>query len=146
VGTTWHVKGNDYYLIDLVREKLNFPNLERRIIELGRTFHASSIIIEDKDSGIALIQDLRHQNLDVPYPTSFTPETDKVTRMSAQSAKIEGSHVFLPRHAKWLDDFRAELLQFPYGRYDDQVDSMSQFLNWIDLRKRNRMWVFPLEL
>ena len=65
--------------------------------------------------------------------------------MSTQSAKIEARHVFLPRRAEWLEDLRTELLQFPHGRYHDQVDSMSQFLNWIDQRQRNRVWVtdFP---
>jgi len=38
--------------------------------------------------------------------------------------------VLLPEEASWLDDFRAEILAFPYGRYDDQVDSVSQFLAW----------------
>jgi predicted phage terminase large subunit-like protein len=146
VCTTWRIKGNDYYLVHLVREKLNYPSLKRRVIEQARRFNADSIVIEDKGSGISLIQDLRGGNENIPYPISFTPEIDKVTRMSAQSAKIEAGHVFLPRRAEWLDDFRAELLQFPYGRYDDQVDSVSQFLNWIDRRQRNRMWIFPLEL
>ena len=52
--------------------------------------------------------------------------------MRAQSAKIEAGHVHLPQRARWLEDLRFELMQFPYGRYDDQVDSISQFLNWID--------------
>ena len=50
--------------------------------------------------------------------------------MSAQSAKIEEGRVLLPEKAPWLQDFQAEVLQFPQGRYDDQVDSMSQYLGW----------------
>jgi len=50
--------------------------------------------------------------------------------MAAQSAKIEAGHVYLPRGADWLDTFLLELLAFPNGRYDDQVDSVSQFLKW----------------
>jgi len=38
----------------------------------------------------------------------------------------------LPERAAWLRDFQAEMKQFPNGRYDDQVDSVSQFLNWIE--------------
>jgi hypothetical protein len=57
-----------------------------------------------------------------------------VTRMAAQSAKIEAHQVHLPASASWLDDFRAELLQFPKGRHNDQVDSLSQFLAWIAKR------------
>jgi predicted phage terminase large subunit-like protein len=50
--------------------------------------------------------------------------------MVAQSAKIEAGHVLLPQEAAWLDAFLLELLAFPNGRHDDQVDSVSQFLNW----------------
>jgi predicted phage terminase large subunit-like protein len=70
---------------------------------------------------------LRHDGL---RPIPFKPEGDKVVRMSAQSAKIEAGYVWLPERSAWLDDFRAEVLQFPAGRYDDQVDSLSQFLAW----------------
>jgi hypothetical protein len=31
-------------------------------------------------------------------------------------------------------DFESEVLTFPKGRYDDQVDSMVQFLMWSDRR------------
>jgi len=34
------------------------------------------------------------------------------------------------RKAPWLQDFQTEILQFPNGRFDDQVDSLSQFLGW----------------
>jgi phage terminase large subunit-like protein len=43
--------------------------------------------------------------------------------------------VFLPSRAGRLAGFRAELAQIPNGRYDDQVDSLSLFLNWIEERK-----------
>ena len=56
--------------------------------------------------------------------------------MFAQTAKIEAGHVFLPETASWLPDFQAEVLQFPYGKHDDQVDSMSQFLGWAPERRR----------
>jgi predicted phage terminase large subunit-like protein len=110
--------------------------MRRRVVDQARKFNANTIVIEDKGSGIALIQDLRRGDEHVPYPIAFTPETDKVTRMSAHSAKIEAGQVSLPRCAEWLDELRIELLQFPHGRYDDQVDSISQFLNWIDRRQR----------
>jgi predicted phage terminase large subunit-like protein len=49
--------------------------------------------------------------------------------MSAQSAIIENGEVFLPLRAPWLEAFRTEVLAFPHGVHDDQVDSMSQALN-----------------
>jgi predicted phage terminase large subunit-like protein len=117
------------------------------VVDQAYRFNVNTIVIEDKGSGMSLIQDLERENIaGVPYPIAFTPETDKVTRMHAQSAKIEAGHAHLPRRAEWLEDFRTELLQFPKGRHDDQVDSLSQFLNWLEQRNRNRWWVEPLEL
>jgi hypothetical protein len=37
----------------------------------------------------------------------------------------------LPKTALWLGEFTAELLAFPSGRHDDQVDALSQFLEWL---------------
>jgi predicted phage terminase large subunit-like protein len=57
--------------------------------------------------------------------------------MSAQSAKIEAGHVWLPTQAPWLEELRLELLQFPKGKHDDQVDSISQFLIWMEQHSRS---------
>jgi predicted phage terminase large subunit-like protein len=48
--------------------------------------------------------------------------------MSEQSARIEAGSVLLPKQAPWLDEFRRELLTFPAGRHNDQVDAFSQAL------------------
>ena len=133
VCTTWLVKGNDYYLIDVVRERLEYPNLKKRVLKEYAKHQPSPLLIEDTGSGTSLIQELRRGGLRL---IPIKPEHDKITRMSAQSAKIEAGQVWLPEKAPWLDEFKTEILQFPNGRHDDQVDSMSQFLGWLDRRKR----------
>jgi predicted phage terminase large subunit-like protein len=78
-----------------------------------------------------LLQDLRRDlPYGMPFPIGRKPDGSKTDRMVAQSAKIEGAHVHLPKDADWLDSFLHEMLAFPHGRHDDQVDSVSQFLNW----------------
>ncbi len=52
-------------------------------------------------------------------------------------AVIEAGRVLLPESAPWLDDFLNEILAFPNGRFDDQVDSLSQFLTWV---RESRDW------
>jgi hypothetical protein len=54
----------------------------------------------------------------------YTPKLDKQTRAEAQTAKIEAGRVFLPITAPWLKDFKSEVLAFPAGKFDDQVDTM----------------------
>jgi predicted phage terminase large subunit-like protein len=61
-------------------------------------------------------------------------------RMSAQTAKIEAGAVHLPRNAPWLDDLRSEVLAFPNGIHDDQVDSISQALGWMSQPRRRALF------
>ena len=58
------------------------------------------------------------------------PMTDKKTRMNGETPKLESGCLILPRSAAWLDDLLVEYLAFPNGKYDDQIDALSQFLNW----------------
>jgi predicted phage terminase large subunit-like protein len=130
VCTTWGVAGGDLYLLDVDRARRDFPSLKRRIVEQATQWKARNIIIEDKGSGTSLIQQLRTEHNGIPYPAAFLPRDDKITRLHAQSARIEAGHVWLPERAPWLEDLRAEIASFPHGRHDDQVDSISQFLSW----------------
>jgi len=141
VCTTWYVQGANYYLVDLIRERLNYPDLRRRVIDLALCWGATPLI-EDKGSGTSLIQDLRYHG--PKKPIAYKTEGDKLSRLVAQTPKIEAGHVFLPREAGWIDDFREELLLFPHGHYDDQVDSLSQFLNYVDQKRRFQTVVVPL--
>jgi predicted phage terminase large subunit-like protein len=125
-------EGYDYYLLDLVRERLEYPYLKERILAEWKRYGANRILIEDRGSGTGLIQDLKRVRAPV---TAYEPQGDKIMRMSAQSAKIEQGFVWLPERADWLEDFRLEVLTFPLGRHDDQVDSLSQLLNWHDERR-----------
>ena len=113
--------------------RLLYPQLKQRIVEEAQRHANTTVLIEDAGSGMSLIQDLHGEGQVRPIP--IKPMGDKVTRASAGSAKIEAGHVLLPESAPWLDDFKAEVLAFPHGRHDDQVDSMSQFLTWMGRRQ-----------
>ena len=128
VCTTWLIQGSDYYLLDVLRERLEFPDLRRRIISHAKRYKAKAVLIEDASSGAALIQDLKREG--TVRPIAICPDRDKIVRLEAQSAVIEAGHVLLPSSAPWLDEFLFEVLAFPHGRFDDQVDSLSQFLTW----------------
>jgi hypothetical protein len=67
--------------------------------------------------------------------TKYAPESDKIMRLHAQTAVIENGFVFVPEEAPWLADYLAELLAFPAGRHDDQVDSTAQALAWARVKR-----------
>lgn len=135
VCTAWRMIKGDYYLIEVFRARLQYPDLRRKVASLAAQHGAVTILIENAGPGMALLQDLwRNLPRGMARPLGPKPEGSKADRMVAQSAEIEAGHIHLPRGADWLDAFLLELLAFPNGRHDDQVDSVSQFLKWSSRR------------
>ncbi|WP_347302146.1 phage terminase large subunit [Croceibacterium sp. TMG7-5b_MA50] len=131
VGITAHVHRGMVRILDVFRRKLNFPELKRHVIRLAQHHHATVLLIEDQASGQQLIQTLRAEKpRHVPAPIARKPEGDKLSRMLGVSGQIEGGQLLLPRDAPWLAEFKSELLSFPSGRHDDQVDALTQLMSW----------------
>jgi hypothetical protein len=86
------------------------------------------VLIEDKASGIQLIQELIGESLHAV--TRYQPQADKIMRMHAQTAMIENGFVWVPDAAPWLTQYLHELTVFANGKHDDQVDSTAQMLDW----------------
>jgi len=128
VGTTWGMKGGDLYLLDVVRQRMDYPTLKRVVRSAAQRHRADIILIEDKASGTSLLQDLKRDGL--RGLQACKPEGDKVMRLNTHLNWIEDGHVLLPSEASWLGDYRKELEVFPRGKFDDQVDSTSQALAW----------------
>jgi predicted phage terminase large subunit-like protein len=136
VCTTWQVVKRDYYLVDVWRGKLEFPYLKSCLASMAHKFSANTILIEETGPGLHLVQQFHTNPMPgVSMPIGVRPDGDKKVRLEAQSACFEAGQVHLPTEAEWLRDFLEELLGFPSGRHDDQVDSTSQFLNWIESRR-----------
>jgi predicted phage terminase large subunit-like protein len=129
VCTTWAILDRHAYLLDVFREKLEFPALRRKVEELAQRHNADTILIEDTVSGTALIQQLREDGIGSASAVAVTG--DKEMRFMAQTAKIESGLVHLPKDAQWRDAYVAELTSFPNGNHDDQVDSTTNALKWM---------------
>ncbi len=128
-----------FYLLDVYRGRLTFPDLKHKVVELAgrqytsRRLSVRRVLIEDMGTGMPLIQQLRREPHDFST-NAFKPKGDKAFRFQEAAAYFEGEQVLLPRSAPWLDDYKTELLGFPDARFDDQVDSTSQLLNHLHKR------------
>jgi predicted phage terminase large subunit-like protein len=138
VCITWGIKDKDYYVLDVLRRRLNYPALKRVAQQHAREFDPTIILIEDRSSGTQLIEDLIEEG--VPGVTRYVPKGKKAMRLHRQTGVIEAGFVHLPRSARWLADFLDEVTNFPESNHDDQVVSMSQFLSW----QRSRSHPLPL--
>lgn len=129
VCTTWGVYKEKAYLLHVLRKRMDYPELKRTVIEHRKLWKATKVLIEDKASGIQLIQELRFKEM--PQAIAVKPEGDKLMRMHAQTAFIENGFALFPKNAPWLEGYIKELTSFPKSKFKDQVDSTSQALKWI---------------
>ncbi|MBN9315281.1 MAG: phage terminase large subunit [Devosia sp.] len=142
VGTVWGVKDNRYYLLRVYRERLEYPDLRRLILEVARRHSAGRVLLEKADSGRNLYADLIERDRHNRYRT-VTPKGSKEDRLAACSAIIEEGRVYLPESADWMPAFLREITGFPSTRHDDQVDSVSQFLNHMRRQSGGRLKLSP---
>jgi len=101
-------------LLHVFRDRLNFPDLHKKVISHAREFAADVILIEKAGIGISLLQELEaNPPLRMVRPIGILPKGDKKDRLAAQPPKIEAGHVYLQMEAPWLADFHDEVLAFP---------------------------------
>ena len=140
-GQVWGALKADRYLLDQVRKRLDMPGTKAAVKELSQRWpKAGAKLVEDRANGPAVIQELRH---DVPGLIAVNPEGGKMARAQAVSPQVESGNVYLPHPAlaPWVEDLIEETASFPHGRYDDQVDAMTQALN--RLRNTSRSYAVP---
>jgi predicted phage terminase large subunit-like protein len=121
--------GGKHYLLDVVRKKLEFPEMCQEIDETARRWNASAILVEDKGSGTQYIQ-TRQGKAPAPIIAVAVNQNSKDFRFDAVTPMFEAGLVHLPERSSWLTDYETELLSFPLAKHDDQVDATSQYLSW----------------
>jgi predicted phage terminase large subunit-like protein len=128
VCTTWGMQEKHLYLLHVLRKRMDYPDLRRAVKDRAEEYRVQNILIEDRASGTQLIQDLIADG--VHSVTRYEPQLDKVMRMHSVTSTLENGFVHIPAQAYWLPEYLHELTVFTNGKYDDQVDSTSQALDW----------------
>jgi len=144
VGSTWGRAENGYYLLDVWKGRVEFPDLKRQLQILAARHTPNAIIVEDKASGQSLIQEFRRMTTLPVLPVKV--DSDKVTRAQAVTPLVEAGKVFLPERAPWLADYLDELSSFPAGVHDDQVDSTTLALHHLRGSEPGGIWNYYKEL
>ena len=101
VFMVWGVFQYSIYLIDMLRGKWEAPELLKNIRMLTSQYmlwenrlKASALYIEDKASGVGLVQQLKRESRLPVIPITVTK--DKVTRVEEVLPTLEAGRVFLP--------------------------------------------------
>ena len=127
------VEHETVYVLHVARGHWTVMGTVERVEQLVQDWNVDLSIIEDTSSGPGLIQILREHRLNV---IGRRPDTDKETRMLRHQGWFEAGKIRFPKDAPWLAEFEYEILGFPDGRHDDQVDALLLFLDWYAKRAR----------
>lgn len=144
------MSGNNFYIEDGYRERLSFPDLVKKVYEkwdaaLLRGEYPERCLIENRGSGISLIQTIESNNVDPAWEGSFIPvlampaTINKTVRALSISGYQNGGAVALPMHefpsgitdsnggkAEFID----EHTDFDKGKNDDWVDCTTHALTY----------------
>jgi predicted phage terminase large subunit-like protein len=131
VCQTWGWSELGAVLIDQWRDKVEYPQLRRRVDVEYLRYRPNLIIIEDRDTGQALLQSVQQETT---YPViGIYPDMDKQIRAQAVSPMQESRRVWLPEigaDTLWVSEFVDNCATFPNALYVDEVDAMSQALSY----------------
>lgn len=110
-------------LLNAWRDRLEFPELKEKTMELYKEWEPDAVIIEKRASGAPLIYELRRMGIPVQ---EFTPSkgNDKITRLNAIADIFASGKVWAPQK-RWAEEVIDEVASFPAGRNDDLVDCVS---------------------
>jgi len=131
VGSVVGQAGNSFYVLDMVREKLDIIGTINMISRMYKKHALSGTVIELAASGYAAYQLLQKK---VPGLIGFKPEKSKVARAAGIVPIVEAGNVYLPASAPWLDVFMNEFSLFPAAKNDDIIDSIGMAINYMSQR------------
>ena len=124
----------------MFRDKVEFPELKAKAIDLYRgrygveylqddvdSFAPDTLVIEGKNAGDALIFELRRMGIFVENFTPTRGDGDKVARVNAIT-DIFASGVVWTMDKDWTETMLSECQSFPLGANDDIVDTVAMAL------------------
>lgn len=129
VGQVWS-KSTDAYLIDQVRERWDYVETKKQLKGLSKQYpRARKKCIEKKAAGTPIINELKKT---MPGIVPVIPKGSKEARLQAVAPYFEDGAVWLPHPsiAPWVPSLVEELVTFPNAENDDQVDALSQALDY----------------
>ena len=133
--TLGYSNSDGHFVLYVERGRWDYETLKCKALSYVRRFGDNVIfIVEAAGSGISLIEYMRKAQLRCFHHRA---KHDKVERASLVLPLFLAGRVHIcnvKSRNGWVEEFINELLTFPNGRHDDQVDSLVQALRWAEPR------------
>ena len=131
-------KNQNVFVLDIIRKKLEAPDVLKLLEAVYEKWSPSVIGVESAGYQLALIQMAKRQT-SLPIQ-KLKADKDKFSRALPLSAKMESGIVFYPMDSVWYSDLEKEMLQFPAGEHDDQVDALAYGILQTSTRNKFRAY------
>lgn len=131
-GQIWGKYGANKYLLDQIRERMDFVATLRAFRNLSIKWPKAKLkLVEDKANGPAVISTLKNE---ISGIVAVSPHGTKEARLVSVSPAIESGNIYLPspKIAHWINYYIEELSTFPNSANSDQADCTSQALERLD--------------
>ena len=140
---------DDIYVLDWWREQTDSEHWIEQLLDM-MAHHKPLAWAEEKGQiiksiGPFLRRRMRERKV-YCLRRQYASATDKAVRAQAIRGRMSMGKVYLPRNAPWSADLVSELLRFPAGKHDDQVDVLSKFGQMLDRLIPGRVPPKPKEL
>lgn len=122
VGTFALTPHNEILILDIFRTRLEGPDQPAHMRRLFEEWRPLIQGVESKNMGLTLFQQLRRDGNPI---IELKAEADKYTRAIPAAARYEVGSIYHLDGAPWRDVLEDELISFPTGAHDDQVDVVS---------------------
>lgn len=134
----WGNVGADKYLLKRVKERMTFSGTVAAVRSMVALFpDCIAVLIEDKANGSAVIETLTSEIAGV---LPVQPDGGKAARAYAMQPEHEAGNIYLPDPTvdPEIEVFLSASSSFTgaEGGDDDEVDAMTQYVNWRRLRDR----------
>lgn len=113
---------NHLILLEAVRRRVEFPELKSMVVDYYRRWEPDAFIVEKKNAGVSLYQELRRTGVPVQEYTPHRGSGNKYARLNSVADIVASGIVWVPR-TRWAEELVEEIAAFPSGEYDDYVDA-----------------------
>lgn len=124
----WGIHAGNFYCYLSDVEKRTFSETITAIQHILAMYPCTNLLVEDKANGSAVLDVLRGL-----FPVAANPIADKLSRASACSHYFNAGRVHFLENAPWYDRKASNLVRFPHGRHDDDVDATTQALPFLQM-------------
>lgn len=141
------IKNNKIFVLDLIRERIDFPKVLELLQDLYQKYNSYStkIILEKGSAGTPVLQMLQKS---IPILEGIPiKNADKVSRFKYTFPNFMQHQIIIPDHSlpgnAWVADMVQELVEFPFSEHDDIVDALSQGIYYA---KENQGQILVLDM